>query len=126
MLFRSRLLLLLAVTVPVVGCGPNIGSINANPPKYYETSVSIEGRVSRRQVAGAEALLELADDRERRILAIVPADGAPSVGETYRARGVVVADRRFDGVLVYDVIVVGATATREVPQDRNRPWWRFW
>jgi len=117
----------MAAAIAATSCRPNIGTINANPPKYYETSVSIEGRVSRRELVGDEALLELADDHERRMLAIVAAEGAPDVGDTYRARGVLVADRRFGGILVYDVIVVGATPHRPKPAGaRKTAWWRFW
>lgn len=117
----ARVLLALLVTGSAVGCRPTIASINANPPKYYEERVTVRGRVSRREVVGAEALLELADARERRILALVPTDEAPPVGTWVKVTGVLTADRRVGDVIVYDLIVADS-----VRGASARPWWRPW
>ena len=122
-----RFVLAVALPLSLAACRPNIGTINANPDKFYETTVKIRARVSRRQIVGDDALLELADDRERRILALVPADEAPEIGDEFRAKGVLVADRQVGDVLVYDVIVVGGTPMpKPAVTKRDKPWWRFW
>lgn len=116
-----RLLVAASVATLLVGCRPDIGAINANPPKYYEEQVRVRARVSRRQIVGDQALLELADARERRILALLPADAAPSVGDWVTVKGVLVADRRVGDLVVYDVIVA-----EDVGNADAKPWWRFW
>jgi len=117
----GRLVLAGFVASLVLGCGPNVGSINANPRKYYEEQVSVRGRVSRRQIVDDQALLELADAHERRILALVPATDAPDIGDRVKVKGVLVADRSLGGVVVYDVIV-----TDRAPRPRAKAWWRLW
>lgn len=121
MRLSGRLLLAGIVATLLVGCRPTIGSINANPAKYYEEQVTVRARVSRRQIVGDQALLELADAGERRILALLPAADAPPVGDWVKVRGVLVADRRVGGVTVYDVVVA-----EDVGGAREKPWWRFW
>lgn len=117
----ARLLLAGWVALALVACRPNIGSLNANPAKYYEERVSVRARVSRLEVVDDQALLELADARERRILALVPAADAPAPGDWVRVKGVLVADRRMGDVTVYDVVVAD-----DVGGTRPRPWWRLW
>jgi hypothetical protein len=116
-----RLLSAALLVVALAGCRPDIGAINAHPGKYYEEQVTVRARVSRREVVDGRALLELADDRERRILALVDAADAPAVGDWVRVRGVLVADRSLGDVVVYDVIVV-----EDLDGARSGPWWRPW
>lgn len=116
-----RLLVATSVATLLAGCRPDIGAINANPPKYYEEQVRVRARVSRRQVVGDQAVLELGDARERRILALLPAADAPAIGEWVTVKGTLVADRRIGDLVVYDVIVA-----EDVGAASAKPWWRFW
>jgi hypothetical protein len=117
----ARFLVAALAATLLLGCRPNIGSINANPGKYYEEQVTVRARVSRRQVVDDQALLELADAHERRILALVPAADAPAVGDWVKVSGVLVADRRVGGVTVYDVVVA-----ENVGGAHPKRWWHVW
>lgn len=108
-------LLLLAL---LAGCGVGVGDLNANPPKFYEEQVEITARVSRLQVVDGEAVLELADDEGRRILAVIPPATAetPTVGDWLKITGVFVADRRVGDTLLYDVVVAERVKRRGKPR----------
>jgi hypothetical protein len=109
------------VVVTLAACRPDIGGLNANAPKYYEERVTVKARVSRRQIVDGQTLLELADGRERRILALLETTDAPKVGEWVRVRGVLTADRRVGDVIVYDLIVADDVDTVRGPSR-----WRLW
>jgi hypothetical protein len=117
----GRLLLAGLVATIIVGCAPSIATINANPQKYYEEQVTVRGRVSRRQIVDDQALLELANSQERRILVLLPAAEAPKVGDWVKVKGALTADRSVGGVVVYDVVV--AERARHVG---GPVWWRVW
>ena len=106
MLGRHRIPLILALALSTTACRPTLGDLNGNPPKYYEEKVTVRARVSRRQVFAGETLLELADAKGRRILARVKGDEPPGVDAWIKVTGVLVAEMRVDGQLVYDVIAV--------------------
>ena len=116
MLGRLRIPLLLALASATGACGPTLADLNANPTKYYEQKVTVRARVSRRQVFPGETLLELAGARERRILARVKGDEPPAVDAWITAKGVLVAEMRVGGQLVYDVIAVESLRETSAPR----------
>jgi hypothetical protein len=114
-----RISLLLALSLSAAACGPTLGDINGNPPKYYEEKITIRARVSRRQVFPGEALLELADDKGRRILARVKGDEPPAIDAWIKVSGILVAETRVGGQLVYDVIAVETVRRSRPPRFRS-------
>jgi len=96
--------MLLVFAVAGTSCGPTLGDLNANPEKYYEQKVSVRGRVSRRQLFPDQALLELADTHERRIIVRMRGSDWPDVDEWVKVTGVLVGELDVDGNTVYDAI----------------------
>src|SRR5690349_21767215 len=62
------LLVVSALALAVAGCALTISDINARPDKYYQHKVKFTGRIERAQFLPHDTLLEVADERGRRIL----------------------------------------------------------
>ncbi|HWP64586.1 MAG TPA: hypothetical protein VNO26_01575 [Candidatus Limnocylindria bacterium] len=111
--------LALCMTLATTACGPGIVQLTERPQLHYEEQVKIRGRVSRKEILGEHALLELADARERRILARVPAADAPPLEEWVEVRGVFTAELRVGDRVVYDAIAV------EHIEGARAPWFPY-
>jgi hypothetical protein len=98
--------LALSLTIATTGCGPSIVVLTERPQLHYEEQVKVIGRVSRKEVLGDDALLELADSDERRILARVAAKDAPPLEQWVQVKGVFTAELRIGDRVVYDAIAV--------------------
>jgi hypothetical protein len=113
---RISLTLAMALALGTVACGPSLGDINGDPPRYYEQKVSVRARVSRRQIFPDETLLELADAKGRRILARLKGDSPPAIDSWVKVKGVLVAEIRVGGQLAYDVIAIESLRSSRAPR----------
>ena len=111
--------LAVSITIAVAGCGPSVAALTERPQLHYEEQVSIVGRVSRKEVLGDDALIELADAQERRILARVAAKDAPPLEQWVKIRGVFAAELRVGDRVVYDAIAV------ERVKKHRAPWFPY-
>ncbi len=89
----------------LAACAPNIHDLNLRPEKFYQQKLTIEGRVMRFQVVGDETLLEIADQRDSRVLVRVGRPASVSVGDWIKVTGVLVPDARVGDTTVYDVLM---------------------
>jgi hypothetical protein len=100
----------------LTGCTTSIRDLNLRPEKHYQQKLSVEGRVMRLQRVDGETLLEIADQRESRILVRVSRPVDVSVGDWVKVVGVLVPDARVGDTALYDVLVA-----EEVSRTRG-PW----
>jgi hypothetical protein len=117
---RSALAAVTAVTavtmvVVLAGCGNNIGGLNLRPEQFYETKVSFKGRIVRREAVGSETLLELADERESRILVQVKGPVPEEVDEWVKVEGVLVPEARVGSQVLYDIVVADDVSSTRAP-----------
>ena len=115
----TRVALLSSLLLVVASCGPGIVALTERPQLHYEEQVHLVARVSRAETVGNVVLLELASADERRILARVAVEDAPSVGEWVEVRGVFVAELRVGDRTVYDAISV------ERVKKHRAPWFPY-
>lgn len=108
--------LVVTMTLAAAACGPTIVALTERPQLHYEEQVKIVGRVARKEVLGDDALLELADAQERRILARVAAKDAPPLERWVQIRGVFTAELRVGDRVVYDVIAVERLKKHRAPR----------
>jgi hypothetical protein len=111
--------LAVSFTIALAACGPSVVALTERPQLHYEEKVTVVGRVSRKEVLGDDALLELADAQERRILARVAAKDAPPLEQWVKVRGVFTAELRVGDRVVYDAIAV------ERVKKHRRPWFPY-
>jgi len=111
--------LAVSITIAVAACGPSVVALTERPQLHYEEQVTIVARVSRKEVLGDDALLELTDPQERRILARVAAKDAPPLERWVKVRGVFTAELRVGDRVVYDVIAV------ERLKKHRTPWFPY-
>ena len=114
-----RLALALSLTIATTACGPTILVLTEKPQLHYEEQVKIVGRVSRKETVGDQALIELADTDERRILARVAAKDAPALEQWVQVKGVFTAELRVGDRVVYDAIAV------ERVKKHRAPWFPY-
>jgi len=92
--------------VTLAACfAPKIHELNLRPDKYYQQKLSVVGRVMRLQVVGGDTLLEIADQRDSRLLVRVGQPVSVSVGDWVKATGVLVPDAQVGDTALYDVLV---------------------
>lgn len=111
--------LVVTMTLAVAACGPTVVALTERPQLHYEEQVKIVGRVSRKEILGDDALLELADAQERRILARIAAKDAPRLEQWVEVRGVFTAELRVGDRIVYDAIAV------ERVKKHRAPWFPY-
>jgi hypothetical protein len=116
MRLRRRLPGLVAALCSVVAlaaCSTQIHDLNLRPEKHYQQKLSVVGRVMRLQVIGGDTLLEIADQRDSRLLVRVGKPVDVRVGDWVKVTGVLVPDARVGDTAVYDVLVAeDVSATR--------------
>ena len=118
MRLRRRFLGLVAALSSVTAldaCATHINDLNLRPEKYYQQKLSVVGRVMRLQVIGDETLLEIADQRESRLLVRVGKPADVSVGDWVKVTGVLVPDARVGDTAVYDVLMAEEISTTRGP-----------
>lgn len=89
----------------LAGCSPSIGDLNLRPERHYQEKITLKGRIVRRQAAAGETVLELADERESRVLVVVKGPVDTPTGEWVSVTGVLVPETRVSGQSLYDVVV---------------------
>jgi hypothetical protein len=100
----------------LTGCTTSIRDLNLRPEKHYQQKLSVVGHVMRLQYVGDETLLEIADQRDSRLLVRVSRPLDVSVGDWVKVVGVLVPDARVGDTTLYDVLVA-----EEVSETRG-PW----
>jgi hypothetical protein len=100
----------------LAGCATSIRDLNLRPERNYQKKVSVSGRIMRLQRVDGDTLLEIADQRENRLLVRASRPVDVSVGEWVKATGVLVPEARVAGTSLYDVLVA-----EEVSRTRG-PW----
>lgn len=105
--------------VLLVACAETIPEINERPARFYEKSVRFIGRVARMQETDGEALIEVADANERRILVRSVDHPELATGDWIKVRGVLVPEARIGGTTVYDVVVADSISPVRAPMLRN-------
>lgn len=104
-----------ATTVVLAGCGTTIGNLNLRPEQHYEEKVSFKGRIVRREPVGGETLLELADERESRILVKVNGAVDEEIDTWVKVEGVLVPEARVGSQVLYDVVVADDISSTRAP-----------
>jgi hypothetical protein len=115
----ARLLVVSLLVAVLAGCAADIPELNQRPTKYYQQAVSFRGRVSRMQQLEGEALLEVADPHEHRILVRVPTPVEVGVDDWVKVKGVLVPEARVGGRVIYDVVMAESV-------DKARAPWLGW
>ncbi len=106
---------LLAVAV-LAGCATSIRDLNLRPDRHYQQKLSITGRVLRLERVGGDTLLEIADQRENRLLVRSARPVDVGIGEWVKVTGVLVPESRVADTTVYDVLTA-----EDVSRTRG-PW----
>lgn len=104
-----------ATTAVLAGCGTTIGNLNLRPEKHYEEKVSFKGRIVRREAVGGDTLLEIADEREARILVKVNGAVDEEVDTWVEVEGVLVPEARVGAQILYDVVVADEVSSARAP-----------
>jgi hypothetical protein len=99
--------------------GVTIADLNLQPAKYYEQKVKITGRISRSEDLSGEALLELADERNRRIYVRAPLPVDAAVGDWVKIEGVLVPEATVGDRTLYDVVVAEHVEKTRAPHLQN-------
>jgi hypothetical protein len=105
----------LCSVMALAACAPKIHELNLRPDKYYQEKLSVVGRVMRLQVVGGDTLLEIADQRDSRLLVRVGRPVAVSVGDWVKATGVLVPDAQVGDTALYDVLVAEEVSVTRGP-----------
>jgi hypothetical protein len=105
----------LCSAVALAACSPKIHQLNLRPEKYYQQKLSVVGRVMRLQVVGGDTLLEIADQRDSRLLVRVGQPLGVSVGDWVKATGVLVPDAQVGDTALYDVLVAEDVSATRAP-----------
>jgi hypothetical protein len=111
-----RVLVAGAVAAAITACGQTISAINARPEKYYQEKVRFSARLERLQRLPGEALLEVADLRERRILVHVKGPLAVDIGDWLDVEGILVPEARVGDAVVYDVVTTARVSRTHAPR----------
>jgi regulator of protease activity HflC (stomatin/prohibitin superfamily) len=104
-----------ALAAALVGCSNTIGDLNLRPENHYEEKVSFKGRIVRRETVGSETLLEVADEREARILVQVKGPVSEEIDEWVKIEGVLVPEARVGSQVLYDVVVADDVSSTRAP-----------
>jgi len=115
----ARPLIVVALASGLVACGVSVSDINKEPKSYYQEKVSFRGRIARMQVVEGETLLEIADNRESRILASSEEPVEYQTGDWVRVKGILVPEARVGGTTLYDVVVIESIRRSRSPRFRN-------
>ena len=95
---------MLAWTMLAAGCGATIVAVNGRPERYYQQKLKLVGQITRLQVAGADVVLEIADEHGHRLIVKAAAPIEPRVGDWVKVTGVLVPEARVNGTPLYDVL----------------------
>lgn len=106
----------LVVALVLGGCATQIRDINLRPDKFYQSKVTVSGRIARMQSVDGGAVLEIADRRENRILVRSAAPVNSSVGDWVKVTGVLVPEALVGDTTLYDVL------TAESVSGTRGPW----
>jgi hypothetical protein len=118
---RRRILgrVALLPAVALVGCwspfAPTIRDLNLRPEKHYQEKVSITGRLMRTQDVAGDTLLEIADQRDSRILVRVSRPVDASIGDWIRVTGVYVPEAQVGDTVLYDVLIAEDVSRSSAP-----------
>jgi regulator of protease activity HflC (stomatin/prohibitin superfamily) len=104
-----------ATAAVLAGCGTTIGNLNLRPEQHYEEKVSFKGRIVRREPVGGETLLELADEREARILVKVNGAVNEEMDTWVKVDGVLVPEARIGSQILYDIVVADEISSTRAP-----------
>jgi uncharacterized membrane protein YcgQ (UPF0703/DUF1980 family) len=116
---RTGLLAGAALALVLGGCNPGIVDLNARPTRYYQETVTFRGRVSRVQALDGETLLEVADAREHRVFVRVAGKTDVRPDDWVKVTGILVAETRVGGRIVYDVVQAEDVSSARAPWFRN-------
>ena len=106
----------LLIGLTLAGCATSLRDVNLRPSKYYQNKLSLKGRITRTQSAGAETLIEIADEHENRLLVRTTQPVPAGVGDWVRVTGVLVPEARVGDTTLYDLL-----SADEVSATRG-PW----
>ncbi len=106
----------LLIAIALAGCAPSLRDVNLRPAKYYQEKLKLKGRITRTQSVGADTLIEIADQRENRILVRTTRPVTAGIGDWVRVTGVLVPEARVGDTTLYDVL-----SADEVSPTRG-PW----
>jgi hypothetical protein len=104
-----------ALAAALAACNNTIGDLNLRPENHYEEKVSFKGRIVRRETVGSETLLEVADEREARILVHVKGPVSEEIDEWVKIEGVLVPEARVGSQVLYDVVVADDVSSTRAP-----------
>jgi hypothetical protein len=122
MRLRGRALVTVAsvmVAATLSACSVSIGELNLRPEQHYEEKVSIKGRIARREAVGSETLLEIADERECRILVRVNGPVTEELDTWVKVSGVLVPEMRVGSQVLYDVVAADDVSSTGAPWFPN-------
>jgi hypothetical protein len=104
-----------ALAAALAACNNTIGDLNLRPENHYEEKVSFKGRIVRRETVGSETLLEVADEREARILVHGKGPVSEEIDEWVKIEGVLVPEARVGSQVLYDVVVADDVSSTRAP-----------
>ncbi|HEV7731702.1 MAG TPA: hypothetical protein VGR62_06045 [Candidatus Binatia bacterium] len=107
------------VAATLSACSVSIGELNLRPEQHYEEKVSIKGRIARREAVGSETLLEIADERECRILVRVNGPVTEELDTWVKVSGVLVPEMRVGSQVLYDVVAADDVSSTGAPWFPN-------
>ena len=115
----ARALVSALFLVSLAGCAATIADLNGHPAPHYQSDVSITGQVSRVQVVGDQALLEVADARDKRVLVRTkaPVDVKPT--DWVKVTGLFVPEAKIGEQTIYDTVLADEITPTKPPMLRD-------
>jgi hypothetical protein len=105
----------LLVGIALAGCSPGLRDVNLRPSKYYQERLTLKGRITRTQSVGAETLIEIADERQNRLLVRTTRPVPAGIGDWVRVTGVLVPEAQVGDATLYDVLSADEISTTRGP-----------
>lgn len=107
------------LALALAGCAANIAELNRHPSLHYQAQVSITGQISRIQVVGDQALLEIADALDKRVLVRTPAPVTFVPTDWVKVKGLFVPETKVGQQTVYDAVLADSVEKTKPPMFRN-------